>query len=413
MKDSPIVDIIDQLYKSRDIIAEAYHSRTIEYEDNDKIQGLIQTRLAIKTGSDKLRLSRQLVKFLDYAILKDKIVRINNNLGGQIDALRMHCLSAQDENINSDARAQQFEYFEDGILEIEDELESMIVELCTRIERGFALSTSWKQRKRENEYYLNEISKLIEGLYATRKELSGEPFNDEEFFVSKITNLIIKFIGFHSRIQQAQKTISEFLFKQRVLSEKHQKIAAVSAYLKDNPLFTPYKIEAEQHPYFTSIEGIRFNAYADIANKSIEADLTEIVISVQQSISQENLLEPKERVDSEIDTFETASESDSISWVERSMNHLVDYALDGQKTVSVSEYWEQFKYDQSIFVNFISNETWIWFVISFFDASDRTVLSGELLSEQVDLSIELSQDEIFNGNQYITDVYIKPLLETT
>tara|TARA_R110001592_G_scaffold302869_1_gene574851 strand:- start:984 stop:2261 length:1278 start_codon:yes stop_codon:yes gene_type:complete len=406
MSSNPVVDLIEEIYKARHQIAQAYDAGEVEItEENERIIEPLQKMLLVNhTASNKVRLLTDLTRLLDTALRKEGIIAINADLGMEVEAMDIEFTEylEAERALNYDDSEKALSNIKSRLYAIYDRLNMSAIQLQSHVDLGFGLSNNLSSRSKENKYYLKEISKLVESFEKIRGVFAREGFQGSPIIRGYIHNIESKSLGVVDRIKQIQDLIRNNIFQQRVLEEKAVKIRALSKYIKERPSFYPGKAEdnAHQHSYFLKSQALAVLPYPDKDRNENRDILVSIIEDLQKRIKVETQKVQKE--DSTLINSKSIAQQSVIPVCEKKAVIMLSQIHKNRAVKSAKQFYiEQFEEGLE---EFISIDYWLYFLLNFIHP-DALIRKRRILDFVTPYPVTKANPE-FNGNKRLLDIVL-------
>ena len=342
-----IVAYIEMLYKDRHLIADAYCGGTVGLtEQNQKsVRRLQQFRVMRPDGmrEESFRLGSTLSKHLDEVFQRFRNYTVSSNFADQIyrlSTLVEEFSKARDEGRTDDQEIYLSD-FDAAVFEMSEEVDGLL--MCVRMltDNNFANVQTYKEKLRQNDYYLSLMKKIDDTLTALQNRdfldvlessLAFEPLNTVYY-----RHIVDRLSGWRAILLDITSVLKAFLDKERKIGQVAKRIRSMGLFLQKNPGYQPR--DAEEYPYIPDwaylSSGIAITASPDLSRDEISEGL----IDTARTIPSLNAVPRKVRsvgVLIEDDAVEVVEIK--VTPVEAAIINYLKAANDSEKPVSAREF---------------------------------------------------------------------------
>lgn len=238
--------LIQRLKENDNLIAEAYYHGNIFQDDKNKLNVniLFQHKALIKRESQSYTVHLKLREFLDISLNKERLYRVNTDfavLFERLVNLLNDLYDAYHDGYISKAENYESE-IQYAINEIFETIHENISQLRYMTENHFGTATTFSEKKRQNEYYLNRTEKMVEaiGVFSQSEwmEYGGRIFTDNAFvniaptFRDQLQN---KLSSFRQKLNDILEILKKYLYEFRQIEKQTSKLRKMWAYLERHP----------------------------------------------------------------------------------------------------------------------------------------------------------------------------------
>tara|TARA_R110001599_G_scaffold224338_2_gene423528 strand:+ start:4975 stop:6303 length:1329 start_codon:yes stop_codon:yes gene_type:complete len=405
----PLLDLLKQLYSSREIVVGAYERSGIDLDDQSlaRVEPLIKAHLLRREGYAGLRLNQKLQKVFDGALRKNRIAAINTDLNSELLAAELAMRQLHDVKVSSRVEdlATARDEVEQHLLAMYDILDDSSTAIYNRVTSSYGMQRNPEIRSRENEMYNRQLTQLVESYHQMRNGLYEEPFTLDQDIMAFIGNLDIRCMEVIDRITRTQNTIRDNLFRVRELEHRARKIRAVADYLRQNPGFEALNTRdaLDQHPYFRAITPIPVLATPNLSDIGVEEACVELVGKLSESLKYQR---PKvERGDSSLRSAEQFERQTTLAALDRMVLKLLAACHSAGAPVSALSFWNQEEKPQDI--SDLDPSEWLYGLALYMD-SDPAAPTGGKTSDYAKVYIHARARHALSGTHDLVDVYLYP-----
>ena len=405
---NPVVMMIEQLYKARHDIAEAYDAGevTITQDNELAIEPLLKMNLLSHTRSDSVRVVTDLKRLLNNALRTHGILSINSDLGNEVGAMEVELSHLQEHESANDIHQTErsLDEIRHRLYAIFDVLNNSAIQLQSRVDTGFARSNNIRTRHKENAYYLKELDKLVDSFNETRAAFESEAYQYNSQVKGYIHNIESKCLSVIDRIKQIQDVIRKNIFKQRELEDKAIKLRSLFNYFRDRPSFYPEKSElkADQHEAFLRPNEQTVLPYPDIDNNRQSVSLITIILDLQKRINVDR--REVERENTVLDHTVQKQEPTPTPYSEVMARQLLRKINKDKQPCSALEYF--MSENMSDEEEPLTEEYWLYYLLNFFQPGKR--VKGHLVENYIRSFPITKSHPIFSGNHSLQDIVVYP-----
>lgn len=405
----PLLDLLKQLYSSREIVVGAYERSGIDLDDQSmaRVEPLIKAHLLRREGYAGLRLNQKLQKVFDGALRKNRIAAINTDLNSELLAAELAMRQLHDVKVSSRVEdlATARDEVEQHLLAMYDILDDSSTAIYNRVTSSYGMQRNPEIRSRENEMYNRQLTQLVESYHQMRNGLYEEPFTLDQDIMAFIGNLDIRCMEVIDKITRTQNTIRDNLFRVRELEHRARKIRAVADYLRQNPGFEALNTRdaLDQHPYFRAITPIPVLATPNLSDIGVEEACVELVGKLSESLKYQR---PKvERGDSSLRSAEQFERQTTLAALDRMVLQLLAACHSAGAPVSALNLWNQEEKPQDI--SDLDPSEWLYGLALYMD-SDPAAPTGGKTSDYAKVYIHARARHALAGTHDLVDVYLYP-----
>lgn len=408
---SPVVDILHRLYRHRDLIGVLFEQRHVEITPTNSgpIDELAESGLIVRTDQETVRLNSRLREFLNFSTQRDRLVRVDSDLGSRTEELTLqvrHLEIARDLG-DMDQYRLTLDSIEETIHSFSDHLETVIRDVYGRVERVFGQAATLELRRTETEYYQSKVKALVDALTLARGVLSDEHFVGNPDVARLLFPLLRRFNDFHQELQATLEVIGEYLFKIRQLVERASRLRSISEFLRKRRDWTPAASEDAfiSQRRFAQPEALRVKAYPNLADSGMQSVFEEIAGNIRAR--PETLTDSRKREPSKLTQMDTVHGEETEIPLIGLINDLLLGVLEENRPASAVTFWHSHRLGAEVELGDRNTESWLWLLADYCE-SDALVGEGFHARRVVDIVGKGAPDPEFSGNWLMKDLWIVP-----
>lgn len=291
-----VVSYIETLYKHRELLAAAYH-RSIVGKDDDKYGGrglveLNQARALIPYTGDGFRLASKLTQHLNEVLqaehLYTSVGADAGDLAARLPLLADSVAKAALEGRNEDAD-EYIDQFDRAVFELSDSLGGALQFLRVLADNKFANVSSYAEKRRQNEFYLNRVRRINDALVAIQMNglidtLESMPEGDR-LLVSYRSQIVDHMPEWRSQILDITAILQEYLFRTRQIEASARRMRAFALFLKRTPNYVPPDLDgiSELPQWALRARSFPLRSHADVQDPRLEESLSEIARGIRSA----------------------------------------------------------------------------------------------------------------------------------
>ena len=301
MKDKhPVVDLIETLYKSRDLIALAYdsdfdlHFDKHNSKESQLIERLSHMQLTAIHHDDSFYLDTNLRRLIDRGLRQDTISYLDADMGSELSGLEYEFNQYNSALLKGDAKVLKTTLRELRVrfLAINQKLNNNAEELNHRTHMHYGRSDYGYERKAENIYFQDQLSKLKESYYQIMQYLENDKFINNLEVDDMVTSLKGRTLRFIDKIDQTLRILRDNAYRIRSHELRSEKLRAMHRHMHSNST-DAFEISAERackSDYYSRPSPIFVMGIPDISNPDLQPHYADIISRFKQKkISNDNL----------------------------------------------------------------------------------------------------------------------------
>lgn len=291
-----VIKHLELLHKSRSLIAQMYSAGYVTRDDeNARALTKLQQIRAVRINAaveNTYRLSPTLNRLLNEATHRARNYDISADFGEQIARL----IKLMDDY--SDAYLQN--RIDDSLLiqgdidatlyEMAEAMNDFLLQVRTAAENNFGNVTTYKEKEKQTEHYLNQLERILKALSmfdgeAILDELT--PPERESLEVLYQSHILDKLSEWRSRTVDIIQVLKTYLYKIRTVAPRARRIRALQLYLQKHP---EYEVRApDEYPVIPEWayhhEPLKIELVPDLGNPDIRDSLVDVAKSIEKAVS--------------------------------------------------------------------------------------------------------------------------------
>jgi hypothetical protein len=292
-KSDLVINHLGELFKHRELIAAAYHTGSVDAgDDPDGGRGLFklnQARILVPYREGTYRLASSLSKHLDEVL---QIERLYSAAGANVSELaqRLPDIANLVADAAFDGRTDDadryIDEFDRAVFELADAVTGALQSLRIQADNKFANVSSYAEKRRQNEFYLDRVERISQALGAIQsgdmiRSLESTPEGERllESYRSQIANHLAEW---RSQLLDITAILREYLFRTRQIELIARRMRSFELFLKRTPSYVPADIEAASDTtgWAKRAAGFSLVAHACVHDTAQDEILLEIARSI-------------------------------------------------------------------------------------------------------------------------------------
>lgn len=251
-----VINHLTELYKHKELVAAAYHRGSVDKSDDpDNGRGLYrlnQARILVPYHEGTYRLATSLTKHLDEVL---QIERLYSAVGANVAELAERLLDIADlvaqavlEGRPDDAD-RYIDEFDRAVFELADSVTGALQYLRILADNNFANVSTYAEKRRQNEYYLERVERISQALGALQSNnlihlLESTPEGERllETYRSQIANHLSEW---RAQLLDITAILRDYLFRTRQIEMIARRMRAFEHFLRRTPSYTPADLEVD------------------------------------------------------------------------------------------------------------------------------------------------------------------------
>ncbi|MFM0473990.1 hypothetical protein [Paraburkholderia strydomiana] len=292
-KSDLVVAYLTKLSKHKELIALAYHHGSVDASDaRDGGRGIFelnQARVLVPYKEGTYRLASSLSKHLDEVL---QVERLYSVAGANVSELaqRLPDIANLVANAMFDGRIDDadryIDEFDRAVFELADSVTGALQSLRIQADNKFANVSSYAEKRRQNEFYLDRVERISQALSAIQsgdmiQSLESTPEGERllESYHSQIGDHLAEW---RAQLLDITAILRDYLFRTRQIELVAQRMRSFELFLRRTPSYVPVDIhDTLDGPAWTRrAAGFSMTAHASVDNAVHEETLLDIARSI-------------------------------------------------------------------------------------------------------------------------------------
>jgi hypothetical protein len=253
-KSDLVIAYLGKLSRHKELIAMAYHQGSVDAADTrDGGRGIFelnQARVLVPYREGTYRLASSLSKHLDEVL---QIERLYSAAGANVSQLaqRLPNIAGLVADAVFDGRIDDadryIDEFDRAVFELADSIAGALQSLRIQADNKFANVSSYSEKRRQNEFYLDHVERISEALSAIQ---SGDMINSlestpegERMLESYRSQIADHLAEWRAQLLDITAILREYLFRTRQIELIARRMRSFELFLKRTPAYVPPDIE--------------------------------------------------------------------------------------------------------------------------------------------------------------------------
>jgi hypothetical protein len=292
-KSDLVIAYLGKLSRYKELIATAYHQGSIDASDTrDGGRGifeLTQARVLVPYREGTYRLASSLSKHLDEVL---QIERLYSAAGANVSELaqRLPNIAGLVADAVFDGRIDDadryIDEFDRAVFELADSVTAALQSLRIQADNRFANVSSYSEKRRQNEFYLDRVERISEALSAIQSgdvihSLESTPEGERmlESYRSQIADHLAEW---RAQLLDITAILREYLFRTRQIELIARRMRSFELFLKRTPAYVPPDVESipDTPDWTRRAADIQLVAHACVQNTAQDEILLDIARSI-------------------------------------------------------------------------------------------------------------------------------------
>jgi hypothetical protein len=292
-KSDLVTAYLGKLSRHKELIATAYHHGSVDASDaRDGGRGLFElthARVLVPYREGTYRLASSLSKHLDEVL---QIERLYSAAGANVSELakRLPDIAHLVANAVFDGRIDDADRFIDefdrAVFELADSVTGALQSLRIQADNKFANVSSYSEKRRQNEFYLDRVQRISEALGAIQsgdmiQSLESTP-EGERLFESYRSQIGDHLAEWRAQLLDITAILREYLFRTRQIELVARRMRSFELFLKRTPSYVPADIDSTSDApgWARRAAGLSLDAHACVQNTAHDEILLDIARSI-------------------------------------------------------------------------------------------------------------------------------------
>lgn len=292
-KSDLVVAYLAKLSKHKELIATAYHHGSVDASDvrdgGRALFELNQARVLVPYREGAYRLASSLSKHLDEIL---QIERLYSAAGADVAELaqRLPNIANLVANAVFDGRVDDvdryIDEFDRAVFELSDSVTGALQSLRIQADNKFANVSSYAEKRRQNEFYLDRVERISEALGAIQSgdmihSLESMP-EGERLLDSYRSQIADHLAEWRAQLLDITAILREYLFRTRQIELIARRMRSFELFLRRTPSYVPLDLEGTSDaPNWTRrAKGLSLTAHACVHNTAQDEILLDIARSI-------------------------------------------------------------------------------------------------------------------------------------
>ncbi|HEM7878656.1 hypothetical protein LGM58_22580 [Burkholderia contaminans] len=251
-----VINHLSELYKYKALVATAYHRGSVDKSDDpDNGRGLYrlnQARILVPYHEGTYRLATSLVKHLDevlqierlYAVVGANVAELAERLLDIANLVAHAVLEARTDDAD-----RYIDEFDRAVFELADSVTGALQYLRILADNNFANVSTYAEKRRQNEYYLERVERISQALGALQSNnlihvLESTPEGERllETYRSQIANHLSEW---RAQLLDVTAILRDYLFRTRQIEVIARRMRAFEHFLRRTPSYVPADLEVD------------------------------------------------------------------------------------------------------------------------------------------------------------------------
>lgn len=304
-KSDLVIAYLGKLSRHKELVAMAYHHGSVDASDvRDGGRGIFelsQARVLVPYREGSYRLASSLAKHLDEVL---QVERLYSAAGANVSELAQRLPDIA--NLVADAvfdgriddADRYIDEFDRAVFELADSVTGALQSLRIQADNKFANVSSYAEKRRQNEFYLERVERISQALSAIRSEdmiqsLESTPEGERmlESYRSQIADHLAEW---RAQLLDITAILREYLFRTRQIELVARRMRSFELFLKRTPSYVPPDIESTDDApgWARRAAGLSLSAHACVQNTAHDDILLDIARSIP-AVKPPNIAAPR------------------------------------------------------------------------------------------------------------------------
>ncbi|MHA6847218.1 hypothetical protein [Ralstonia syzygii] len=292
-KSDLVINHLSEIYKHRELVAAAYHHGSVDASDDpDGGRGLYrlnQARILVPYREGTYRLATSLAKHLDEVLQVERLYSVVGadvaDLAKRLPEIANFVAHAAFDGRTDDAD-RYIDEFDRAVFELADSVTGALQLLRILADNSFANVSTYAEKRRQNEFYLERVERISEALGAIQsndmiQSLESTPEGERllESYRSQIANHLSEW---RAQLLDITAILREYLFRTRQIELIARRMRAFELFLKRTPYYAPADLDAttDAPQWVRRAVGFSLVAHASVQDAAQEELLLDIARSI-------------------------------------------------------------------------------------------------------------------------------------
>ncbi|HIC7214459.1 hypothetical protein [Burkholderia stabilis] len=252
-----VINHLSELHKHKELVAVAYHRGSVDKSDDPDngrgIYRLNQARILVPYHEGTYRLATSLTKHLDevlqierlYAVVGANVAELAERLLDIANLVAHAVLEAR--TVDADRYIDEFDR---AVFELADSVAGTLQYLRILADNNFANVSTYAEKRRQNEYYLERVKRISQALGALQSNnlihvLESTPEGERllETYRSQIANHMSEW---RAQLLDITAILRDYLFRTRQIEMIARRMRAFEHFLRRTPSYIPADLEVDR-----------------------------------------------------------------------------------------------------------------------------------------------------------------------
>lgn len=253
-KSDLVINHLCELYKHKELVAVAYHRGSVDASDDpDGGRGLYklnQARILVPYHEGTYRLATSLAKHLDevlqierlYSVVGANVAELAQRLPDIANLVAHAVFEARPDDVD-----RYIDEFDRAVFELADSVTGALQYLRILADNNFANVSTYAEKRRQNEYYLERVERISEALGALQSNdlihvLESTPEGERllETYRSQIANHLSEW---RAQLLDITAIMRDYLFRTRQIELIARRMRVFEHFLRRTPSYVPADLE--------------------------------------------------------------------------------------------------------------------------------------------------------------------------
>jgi hypothetical protein len=251
-----VINHLSELYKHKELVAAAYHRGSVDKSDDpDNGRGLYrlnQARILVPYREGTYRLATSLAKHLDEVLQIERLYSVVGANAAEL-AERLPAIANDMAHAVFEARTDDvdryIDEFDRAVFELADSVTGALQYLRILADNNFANVSTYAEKRRQNEYYLERVERISKALGALQSNnlihvLESTPEGERllEAYRSQIANHLSEW---RAQLLDITAILRDYLFRTRQIELTARRMRAFEHFLRRTPSYVPADLEVD------------------------------------------------------------------------------------------------------------------------------------------------------------------------